>query len=248
MGQVPQILIIGSGRLATHLSHYFALKNISFQTWSRKTNTLNELNNLVSNTPYRVCLAISDSAIETLHSQVQWHPQSVCIHFSGSHYSPQILGLHPLMTFSLSPYDLSIYEQVPFIGENGRPTLREVFPELRNPFYQIDSRLKPLYHALCVLSGNFTTHLWNRVMDESQEKLELPANVFHLYMTQVFCNTLADARHAMTGPLVRGDSETVRKNIQALDGSTLQNVYQAFVRDFLSQQTSISPRMQEFTQ
>ena len=43
MRQIPAYGIIGSGRLKGHLSHYFSLSNIPFNTWSRKDNSLIEL-------------------------------------------------------------------------------------------------------------------------------------------------------------------------------------------------------------
>ena len=36
MRQVPRYLIIGNGRMAQYICHYFSALNLSFHQWSRK--------------------------------------------------------------------------------------------------------------------------------------------------------------------------------------------------------------------
>jgi predicted short-subunit dehydrogenase-like oxidoreductase (DUF2520 family) len=92
----------------------------------------------------------------------------------------------------------------------------------------MDYRMKSLYHSLCVLSGNFTTMLWQKAFSDFDEKLELDDNLLIPYMEQTFENLRTDRTNALTGPLARKDKATVERNLQALEGDLYQNVYRSF--------------------
>src|SRR5262249_34488069 len=74
MRQTPDLLLIGDGRLATHLSHYFAQLGLSHCVWSRRLQAESrcpELGTLV-HARTRALIAISDDAIEPFIAQ---HPE-----------------------------------------------------------------------------------------------------------------------------------------------------------------------------
>ena len=226
-------LLVGRGRLAQHLSQYFQLEGITFKQWGRA-----ELGEYVSrvqtlNEPHRILLAVSDQAIEKV-GHLKWPTDSVIVHFSGSLSVPNFVGVHPLMAFGPAPLSLQEYRSIPFIGEGGNLQFEQVFPELSNPSFQIPPSNRNLYHALCVVAGNLSIRLWQRVADEFKSHLGLPPEILEPYRQQTFQNMNIDLAKALTGPMVRGDWNTVEKNIDSLADSTLQDIYLAFLRDYLS--------------
>src|SRR5262245_43241087 len=117
MGQVPELLLIGDGRLARHLSRYFQQLGLTHSSWSRRmaaSCACRPLHELVQ-PGTRALLAISDSAIEPF---VKEHPElekAVRIHFSGRLSTPLAHGAHPLFSFASTLYERELYERIPFI-------------------------------------------------------------------------------------------------------------------------------------
>jgi predicted short-subunit dehydrogenase-like oxidoreductase (DUF2520 family) len=116
--------------------------------------------------------------------------------------------------------------------EKGKLTFREVFPSLNNQSYEITKKDRPLYHALCVLSGNFPTILWQACNKTYMKKLKLPDTFFAPYIQNCVEQFIEDPENALTGPLARGDKATIQKNIKALKGSPLQDIYKIFVKQY----------------
>lgn len=248
MGRVPEIqngqhchLLVGSGRLARHLKHYFHLKNIPTVSWSRNRdpdfnsispaeipNNKERLLTSLKQCQY-VWLLIQDKEIATF---VETHPEVTTrqvIHCSGSLVIPGTLSFHPLMTFAGELYTEEFYERILFVGEEGQPSLDCICPNLSNPYAEIEPRLKPLYHALCVASSNFTVVLWQQVLLEFS-RLGIDWQNLIPYLQQTTENLVKDPLSALTGPLARGDSQTIEKNLSALRGRPLGPIYEAFVQ------------------
>lgn len=231
MGQVPTLkyLLIGSGRLARHLNFYFEHLNLDFETWTRKTDAQAELPSKLERADV-ILLAISDNNIQSFyeeHASRELEKKS-WVHFSGAFHHSKILGFHPLMSFGSELYDVDTYRCFPFVGEENQQDFKSIFPSFPNPSYKIPSEKKALYHAYCVMGGNFTQLLWWRVEEAFQKELGLPPTSLLHFKAQVFSNTLKDSRAALTGPLVRGDIETIDKNLSALKGND-PALYQEFV-------------------
>jgi predicted short-subunit dehydrogenase-like oxidoreductase (DUF2520 family) len=179
-----------------------------------------------------ILLAISDDAIRPFlgdHPELQDRP---LVHFSGSLVVEGAQGFHPLMTFGPELYDRATYRSIPFITELGGSGFTELFPELVNPSWPIDPELKSLYHALCVLAGNFSTLLWSKVLDDFEDRLGVPGEALRPYLLQTCSNTSRARRAALTGPLARGDRETVARDLESLEGDPYAEVYRAFAALF----------------
>lgn len=244
MRQVPansSFLLIGNGRLARHLAHYFELEAIPFSVWSRNDSSppvvagpLASSAALPQLAPRHILLAINDSAIEPFireHRLDELGSQTRVVHFSGALVTPLAASAHPLMTFGERLYDLPTYRAIPFVVEAGRVDFSELLPGLKNPFFALNAELKPLYHALAVASGNFTVLLWEKVFADFEEKLGLPREVLRPYLAQTAKNLgqVEKGDSVLTGPLVRGDVATLAKHLTALKGDSLALIYQAFV-------------------
>src|SRR5690606_28613835 len=89
----PRYLIIGNGRVARHFEHYFTLLRIPTQSWSRKQNTIEELQELYFSADITLVL-ISDSQIEEFISAHPFLQSKPIVHFSGSLSTPLAFGAH----------------------------------------------------------------------------------------------------------------------------------------------------------
>ncbi|MBO9666677.1 MAG: DUF2520 domain-containing protein [Bdellovibrio sp.] len=222
-------LIIGSGRVATHLAHYFNLLNISFKTWDRSQDP-HALRVKVAEATH-VLLAISDSALQGFYRQhLQGHDDKIVVNFSGAHQFEGMVSAHPLMTFGPELYDLDFYKQIHFTL-TGVNSLDEALPGLTNSYSWLPSAQKALYHSYCVIGGNFVTLLIAKMLS-GFATLKVPSEAAHLYVQKVIENTFANPQSALTGPMVRKDADTVAANLKALENDPARKIYEAFLETY----------------
>ncbi len=227
--QVPHrnFLIIGRGRLAGHLREYLSLLNIEATTWHRGLD-LSMLADMAESAD-KILVCIKD---DILHKFILENhlAKDKCVHFSGSVHTPLAARLHPLFSFAAHDYTLEDYQKIPFIGELGGPELSDIFPEFENPFFQIPKDQFPLYHALCVLSGNGMTALWSYVIEKFETDLGLPADLLKPFAEKTLENIFRDSNSALTGPWSRGDIKTIESNLKSISDPQYKNVYEALAK------------------
>ena len=225
--QRPHYGIVGRGRVATHIARYLQLESQDFCTWHRDNSAAPEE---ALGTATTLLLAISDDALEPFLQANPGLGDKTLVHFSGCKTLQGVTGLHPLTTFGPEPYDLDTYRAIPFVTEMGAAGFSDIFPALENPSWSIPADQKPLYHALCVMAGNFPTLLWAKTIADFENRLGLPREILGPYLRQTLNNTLGSGSTALTGPLARGDRETARRNLAALDDERFADIYRAFAR------------------
>ena len=225
--KTKNILIIGNGRLAKHLIHWCTLLQRPVHNWNRQDNKPLSLQNI----DY-VWLAISDNALlpfyqETLKPLLSG--QKV-VHFSGTTHHSEIVSAHPLMTFSHELYDLETYHKI-YFGITGAESLAEALPGFTNSFFKLRAEDKPLYHALCVASGNLPQLLWSETQSQFSD-LKVPQEAVKVFLQQSLANFFSQGAQAVTGPIVRKDTTTITKNLSALEkvNLKLKNIYQSFLQ------------------
>jgi len=232
MAKKSEYLIVGNGKLAKHIACYFSQKKIPFKQWSRSGKVGPEK---LLRSSEKILLAISDTSIEPFINK--WKPEAgkgkIFIHFSGALSLPQAESAHPLMTFSNNLYSAEFYEQIPFVTEKGKLKFTILFPELKNPHFEIEPGKKPLYHALCSIGGNLPVILWQYFQKEMEKNFGLPKNALLPYLNKILENFSLE-ENSLTGPLARGDFSTIEKHRLALNNSKILNVYNSFVDFYLS--------------
>jgi hypothetical protein len=222
--------IVGDGRMARHFRHFLQLLRTPCRQWSRRQEAQTSENAEATLGGCDVLLVlISDGAIEEWIRHEPWTHGRTLLHFSGSLITDLARGAHPLMTFGPGFYERSVYESIAWISELPEDEFRALFPMLRNPVHVILPEHKPFYHALCVMAGNFSTLLWQKIFQEFEARLGIPREAVQPYLRQVFANLEAQPERALTGPLQRGDLGTIARNLAALEGDPFKSVYQAFV-------------------
>lgn len=235
MRQVPTYLLIGNGRVSRHFQHYFTHLGLTFSVWQR-ADGVEQLPAKLTHATH-VLLLINDGAIEefiakTLDPAIKLGSDIIKIHFSGSLVTNLAYGAHPLMTFSHDLYNIEQYRTLPFVLDDDALDFSQLLPGLPNPHSRLAKKLKAKYHALCVLSGNFSCILWNKLFDDFESELNLPPSIAHPYLQQQMQNLLTNPKQALTGPLVRGDEATLVKNMEALAGDAYQDIFRSFVLNY----------------
>ncbi len=229
--------ILGDGRLARHMRHYLSLRGVSCVGWARHAESdFNTVKEGCAETRLRAVLAdashvlllVSDDALAPLLRRYPFLHQYLLIHCAGALSLPGVAGAHPLMTFGDTLYDLDAYAAIPFMVESGHD-FATLFPALTNPHYSIATEHKALYHALCVMAGNFPQLLWQSVAGRLENDLAVPPEALRAYLHRSLDNFLDQPEHALTGPLARGDTATIARNQQALGDDPLASLYAAFV-------------------
>lgn len=215
--------MIGDGRLARHLAFYFLTLKIDFERWHRRDSR--RLRDLLPKAK-RVLLAISDDALEGFLADQLADFSGPVIHFSGSSHPARTISAHPLMSFGPDLYPADFYPKIHFTV-TGASSLAEAIPGLPNGFSQLKPEDKALYHALCVIGGNFPVLLWNK-METGLKDLGLPESAARLYVERVAENYRELGAKALTGPLIRKDEKTIQRNLESLDGDPWRKVYEAF--------------------
>lgn len=229
-------LIIGDGRLAKHFAQYFTYLEIPFLNWSRKSpENLERLTQKVD----RALLLISDRSIAQFVNDHSFLLEKKLIHCSGLMSFSFAESAHPLNTFGVDLYDRNTYLETPFILERDRSLFADLLPGLTNPHYYIAPEKKPLYHSLCVMSGNFTTLLWQNTFELFQKELRLPKEALTPYLQKIILNLENNPDAALTGPIARGDTQTLIRNLDSLRNRPEQALYYAFLNFVLEKKNQI---------
>ncbi|TDR20854.1 DUF2520 domain-containing protein [Marinicella litoralis] len=250
--QVPEkIAIVGNGKMAKHMIRYFELVSQPYVQWFRPSNTFNasaqsnrsrlglfkqKLNKILNHSNdslaasitdvSTVLLLIPDDQIEEFITKQPSLQGKNLVHFSGSLFTDKAAGCHPLMTFGEGLYDLPRYQSIPFVIDE-HVEFNQLFPLFSNPVHAIKPEQKCMYHAMCVMAGNFAQLMWQATGKELHQ-MGLPADLMSEYLQQNTANFIKDPASSATGPLVRGDSNAIKKHQKALINHPLGNLYQAF--------------------
>lgn len=218
----PGYLIVGSGKLAKHLSHYFQQLEVDHLMWSRQHSSKANLNELIPLVG-RVLLAIRDDAIAEFFEALNLNSDQVAVHFSGALYDERIVGVHPLASFSNQFFKPEFYQSI-HMAVDQPYKFEQIFPELPNPSFSISSETKGLYHSLLVLKASSEFLLGNEMMARFAE-FNWPQQGLTTFFKSLELNLFGGKGNEATGPLVRGDDVTIDRNLEALSGTELEALY-----------------------
>ena len=144
------------------------------------------------------------------------------------------LALHPAMTFAGVEVDSSRFAGAS-IAVTTAPEFRVVGEALAyemggEPVF-VPDELRPLWHAALTHGANHLVTLVGQAADLlTAAGASDPARVLAPLLTAALENALRSGDDALTGPVARGDAETVRAHLQALATSPALESYQALAR------------------
>jgi predicted short-subunit dehydrogenase-like oxidoreductase (DUF2520 family) len=194
-------------------------------------------------------IATPDDAIgeagQTLLQSGALKPGTIVFHCSGAlgaealgFADPQVYraSLHPIHSFANPSQSLTSFAGTHCAVE-GAPQAIEVLTPLFSAIgalpFTIESQRKVLYHASTVMACNYLVSL----LETSQQLLSASgvdsskANPLEPLIRQTLDNFFAtNARSALTGPIARGDNNTVARHLAALDAEPDHQLWQQIYR------------------
>ena len=156
-------------------------------------------------------LAVPDDAIPGLAVKFTGR----CAHLSGSLHLDGVPSLHPLTSFDGRAAD---WKDTPLAVTGTAPALLvEAFRDLGFLPFDLPAELKPLYHACAVLSSGHAATLWLGAARMMAERgVTLPGKGFLPLAEATRRNIEVHGEQGRTGPFVRGDENTIRRDAEAL--------------------------------
>ncbi len=230
------IVILGSGNIATHLGRAFKLagQDIS-QVWSRDITHASSLADTLAAEPINnmfdldrsadlFIIAVKDEAIREIALELKLSDQ-LLVHTSGSTglsalegASTKIGVFYPLQTFSkIKSVD---FRQIPIIIEANSPevlsSIRAIADRLSEKVIELNSEQRKTLHVAAVFACNFTNHLFGL----AQELLEGQGLDYEL-LKPLIAETLSkiemnDPVSVQTGPAIREDQATIKAHLELL--------------------------------
>ncbi len=181
-----------------------------------------------------VLLAVPDDVLPGLVSGLvddgAIHAGQFVVHPSGRHGIDVLgpaaqagavpLALHPLMTFTGTSVDLARLEDCPFgvtAEAQVRPIAEALVVEMGGEPVWVPEQARALYHAAVSFGANYLM----AVVLESLELLrvaglEEPARLMAPLLSASLDNALRAGETALTGPVARGDADTVAEHLMRL--------------------------------
>jgi predicted short-subunit dehydrogenase-like oxidoreductase (DUF2520 family) len=171
-----------------------------------------------------------DNVVTQLAASGAIRKDQIVVHTSGSHglrvLEPAIrrgarpVALHPAMTFTGTALDLDRLEHCLFgvtAGRDERVWAGDVVAELGARVMWVPEELRGLYHAGLAHGANHLVTLVTQAMELlGAAGADDPAAVLRPLLQAALDNSLAAGDSALTGPIVRGDVNTVRAHLAEL--------------------------------
>ena len=196
----------------------------------------------------RVLIAVTDAAVPEVAERLAraGFAEGIALHTAGSR-GPEALAalsaagvatgvLHPLQTFPSPERGAESLPGSYFAVAGDAPAIawaREIVPLIPGRLLRIQPDRWALYHAAAVMSSNYQVTLLDAALEileqagvARSEGLDALAPIARATLENVLS---LGPQEALTGPISRGDAESVRRNLEALDavGSGTRELYRS---------------------
>jgi len=192
-----------------------------------------ETNQSVADIADVVFITTPDAVIPQIASELQWHKGQCVVHCSGADSAETLqparqMGantgvFHPLQTLASVKQAISNIPGSTFAIEAEEPlltTLKEMAEALHCRWIELKAEDKVIYHAAAVIASNYLVTLV-KLADDLWETFGIPREQATQALLPLLKGTLNNIENvgipqALTGPIARGDIETVKKHLAAL--------------------------------
>jgi predicted short-subunit dehydrogenase-like oxidoreductase (DUF2520 family) len=172
-------------------------------------------------------LAVPDDAIAAVAAGLGTRDGQYVVHLSGAHGLAILAGiagtpvaLHPPMTFTGTALDLERLPAVTFTAtaqDAARPFVEGLVKGVGAGVQWVAEEHRATYHAGLVLGANYLVTLVEQASAVLRSAgVADPVATLRPLMTALLDNALRDGPNALTGPISRGDAETVRAHLRVL--------------------------------
>lgn len=253
-----RIGFIGAGRAGTSLALYLADYGFLVSGFYSKTadhaavaakafgaSVFSDVDSLVQKAEW-IVLSVPDDAIGSVAASIKADVTGKhFLHISGAHPSAvlqnlkmrgaMIASLHPIYTFSAC---LQKPDSLQFVAE-GDESIISVLLEKGLSVYKIAPTDKPLYHGAAVFASNYVTVL-QHISATMLEKIGVPeetARILFSALSHAAIDAASEkgAEKAITGPMARGDENTIRMHLNALENMpAYREIYKILAKEIAS--------------
>lgn len=146
------------------------------------------------------------------------------------------LALHPVMTFTGTSVDLARLEDCPFgvtSDDAVRPVAEALVVEMGGEPVWVPEQVRGLYHAAVSFGANYLMAVVRESIDLlSRAGMEHPEQLMAPLLSASLDNALRHGDAALTGPVARGDADTVGEHLRRLQQASpgAGAAYQALAR------------------
>ncbi|MBA7467728.1 Pyrroline-5-carboxylate reductase [subsurface metagenome] len=187
----------------------------------------------VADTAELIFITTPDDVIASVASEIQWHRGQSVVHCSGAlstdilesakKLGAQVGAFHPLQTFASVKQAIENIPGSTFAAEAEEPllsTLKDMATALDGQWIELKANDKVAYHAAAVIACNYLVTLVKLAADLWQS-----FNIPQSQATQALLPLIRGTIHniatvgipqCLTGPIARGDIETIKKHLDAL--------------------------------
>lgn len=188
----------------------------------------------VANAVPFIFITTPDDVIGKVAAEVHWHSGHNVVHCSGAHSldvleparqsGAKVGGLHPLQTFASINQAINNLAGSLFVLEAEQPlltTLKQLATALGGNWVVLKPGNKALYHAAAVFSCNYLVTLVKLATDLWQifgvSATEATKALLPLLQGTIKNIESVGLPHCLTGPIARGDVDTITKHLAALE-------------------------------
>lgn len=177
-------------------------------------------------------VAVPDSRIRPLYLDIREHlsPDTLLVHFSGNVKSdifkhPLAISAHPVKTFPHPRLEDNAFLGTIFVLEGTQRAIdifKPVIEDLDARLIVIPPENKKIYHTMCVMASNLMLGFLDSI-----NELGIEAGLNNEQVLEIILNlaqdTLRTAREvksltdALSGPILRGEVQTVEHNLGSLE-------------------------------
>ncbi len=169
-----------------------------------------------------VLSCVPDPAVASLAATWPVHPGVVVAHCAGSlgldvlEPHPLVGSVHPLVALP-DPDTGARRLHGAWFGVAGHPWTRSVVDALAGTAVPVADGDRVVYHAAAVVASNHLVALMGQV-ERLADSVDVPLEAFLALARGALDNVAAtDPATALTGPVARGDWDTVQRHLDALD-------------------------------
>lgn len=249
----PRVGVVGAGRVGTVLAARFSradypIAGVSARSDVSRTRVRSLLPHVGIADPISVVrasdilvLAVPDDVLADVVMELApyvRHGQLV-FHVSGRHGRAVLeplaragvttMAIHPAMTFTGTELDVDrscVYGVTAL--DRDQDSVETIISALGGSSIQIAEEARIAYHAALAHGSNHLTTVVNQAMDLLRSiGAEDPGAVLRPLLNAALDNTLSFGDLALTGPVVRGDVDTVRGHLDAIDDASINASYRA---------------------
>jgi predicted short-subunit dehydrogenase-like oxidoreductase (DUF2520 family) len=218
---VPSLRVIGPGRAGASLA--LALERVGWTVLEPNRHG-DELSDAAEDADLLV-IATPDAAIAEVAAAVRPREETVVAHLAGSlgldilAPHPRRGALHPLVALPTPDVGAERLAGGAWFAVAGDSLVHDVVVSLGGRSFEVADDHRAAYHAAACIASNHLVALLGQA-ERVAEVAGVPLDAY-LDLVRATVDNVADLgpRDALTGPVARGDHETVRRHLEAIHPS-----------------------------